>query len=203
MATSQKIINLLNRKAWTVSELAAELSISRNSVHLQVSRLEEAGAVEKFHRDQSVGAGKPAYYYRAAAGYEDTFSLAYKPVLSGLIQMLCRDLAEPDRVTLLENTGRSLAKTAGLAPSADFHADARKSVDAVNALGAMAELTLRGQQAYVSCHSCPVATLVHTDPKVCHLVSAFFSEATGRQVSVQCRRQGTVVCGFWFSAKLI
>lgn len=199
MTTPQKIINLLNRKESTISELAAQLNISRNSVHQQISRLEAAGAVEKFHRDQPVGAGKPAFYYRAAAGHEDEFSLAYKPILSQLIATLCTDLAEQDRIALFENTGRSLARAAGLAPSEDFYADTRKSVDAVNALGAMAELTVEKQHASVSCHSCPVATLVHTDPMVCRLVASFFSAATGRQVAVHCRRQGTVVCGFEFS----
>lgn len=198
MTTPHKITNLLNRKELTVNELARELGISRNSVHLQVSKLEAAGIVEKFHRDQPSGAGKPAYVFRLVTGNEDSFSSAYKPVLSGLIETISADLPRKERTQLLEKTGRSLARNAGLTPGPNLDANVRKSVNAVNTLGAMAELTHKDKKPYVSCHSCPVATLVHTDPLVCRLVAAFFSEATGKHVAVQCRHEGSVVCGFSF-----
>ena len=199
MTTAQKITNLLNRKERTINELATDLGISRNSVHLQVGKLEAAGIVEKFERDKPAGAGKPAYRYRTVAGSEDSFSSAYKPVLSGLIQVISTDLPESARRELLEKTGRTLARDAGLEPTQNFGVDLQKSIDAVNALGAMAELKRKQNEAYVSCHSCPVATLVHADPLVCRMVAAFFSEATGKRVCVQCRHQGSVVCGFSFN----
>ncbi len=196
MITPQKITNLLNRQALTVSELAAALGISRNSVHVQISKLEAAGIVEKFRRTEQTGAGKPAHCYRLVACNEDAFSSAYKPILSTLVQTISTDLDEAGRKALLEKTGRLLAQTSGLIPSTDLDRDINQALNAVNALGAMAEFTRNEEQPYISCHTCPVATLVHTDPLVCNLVSAFFSEATGKDVAVKCRHEETVVCGF-------
>lgn len=198
MSTSHKILNLLNRKEMTVSELANVLGISRNSTHLQMSKLESAGIVEKFYPEQSSGAGKPAYFYRTTAGNEDAFSSAYKPVLNSLIQTISADLPEKERIALLENAGRSLARASGLQPSHNLTADIQQSIDTVNTLGAMAEVSFNNDQPSISCHSCPVATLVHADPLVCRLVAAFFSEATNKQVSIKCRHQDTVICGFSF-----
>ena len=198
MDTPQKITDLLNRGSLTVNELATELGISRNSVHLQVSKLEAAGTIEKFRDDNPVGVGKPAYHYRTVAGGEDAFSTAHKSILDGLIQTISAELPEKERTKLLENAGRAIANGAGLAATDDFASDVTRSIDVVNSLGALAELTQREDQTSVSCHSCPVASLVHKDPLVCRLVAAFFSEATGKEVKVECRREDTVVCGFLF-----
>ncbi|OED36422.1 hypothetical protein AB833_27820 [Chromatiales bacterium (ex Bugula neritina AB1)] len=198
MDTTNKITDLLNRSALTVQELAAELGISRNSTHLQVRKLEAAGIIERTEQRLSSNAGKPAYQYKTVAGNEDVHSSAYKPVLDMLIQTISKDLPERERISLLEKTGRSLAKASGLQPVADITTNIQRSVDVVNSLGAMAELTTKGTRNTVSCHSCPVATLVHHEPLTCRLVAAFFAEASGREVTVQCKKNGTVVCGFNF-----
>ena len=199
MGTANKITDLLNRQALTIPELAAELGISRNSAHLQVRKLEAAGVVEKHELQMSRSAGKPAYQYRTVAGGEDVHSSAYKPVLDSLVKTISANLPEQDRLALFENAGRSMARANGLQPVADINEAIRKSVDTVNALGAMAEITTRGKTSYVDCHSCPVATMVHHEPMTCTMVAAFFSEATGRKVSVLCKKNGTVVCRFKFS----
>lgn len=143
-------------------------------------------------------AGKPAYQYRTAPKKEDIHSQAYKPVLDSLMQTLSKDLPAKKRTSVLENAGRSMAKAAGLQPNGNLKANIQKSVDTVNSLGAMAELRQEGKNFYISCHSCPVATLVHSEPITCRMVAAFFSEASGKKVSVQCRKDETVVCGFSF-----
>lgn len=196
MKTPNRILNLLNRRVWTISELATELSISRNSVHQQVSKLEAAGVVEKHQQQRSAAAGKPAFGYRTAAGKEDTFSTAYRPLLDVLMQTMSEDLPAKTRLRLFERTGRMLANAAGLQPSNDVETDINRSLEAVNSLGAMAELTCENKKNHIRCYSCPVATLVHSEPMTCRLVAAFFSQATGEKVSVQCRREETVVCGF-------
>jgi len=198
MKTTNKITNLLNKKPFTIQELATELGISRNSVHLQIRKLEAAGVVEKLAQRMSASAGKPAYQYRTSVGQEDVHSSAYKPVLDMLVKTIGEDLSDARRLKLFEETGRSLAKASGLKPGDDLRADIQKSIDAVNSLGAMAELTATGSSTSISCHSCPLATLVHHEPMTCCLVAAFFSEASGQDVSVECRKEGTVVCRFRF-----
>ncbi|MFK8080898.1 MAG: helix-turn-helix transcriptional regulator [Granulosicoccus sp.] len=196
METTKLITDLLNREALTVNELAKRLGISRNSVHLQVSKLEAAGTVLKMPQRLPTGAGKPAHQYRTAAQKEDVHSEAYKPVLAMLIQTMSTDLSEKSRLKLFEKTGRSLARASGLGARGDVESDIQNSVDAVNALGAMAEVSVADQGHLVRCYSCPVATLVHSEPDTCKLVAAFFAEATGKNVTVNCRKNETVVCCF-------
>jgi len=202
MDTTSKITNLLNQQPLTIPELAAELGISRNSAHLQIRKLEAAGVVEKLDLQMPQGAGKPAYQYRTAAGGEDVHSSAYKPVLDNLVKTISANLSQDERLSLFESTGRSLAKANNLQPGDDVVVAIQKSVDAVNALGATAELTTKGRNLFVSCHSCPVATMVHHEPMTCQMVAAFFSEASGKKVSVECKRDTTVVCGFKFGTHL-
>lgn len=216
MDTARKITDLLNRKAATVSELATALGISRNSAHLQVTKLEASGFIEKFRPELKGGVGKPAYHYRLMPGGEDAFSSAYKAILTGMIDVLSAELPETTRVNILAHTGKLLAKTAGLIPTGNRDADTRRALDVVNEMGALAEMHTedydsedddsehdnsenddsKADRIAVNCHSCPVASLVHKDPKVCNLVAAFFAEATGAQATVQCRHGRTVICGF-------
>jgi len=60
----------------------------------------------------------------------------------------------------------------------------------------MADLRWEDDCGVISCHSCPVAAMVHEEPLTCDMVAAFFSEASGLRVQVDCRRNGAVVCGF-------
>lgn len=197
--TSTKIADLLNRAPLTIQEVATELGISRNSAHQQIRKLEAAGVIEKQELRMSNTAGKPAYRYQTAAGQEDVNSTAYKPVLDVLMQALSAGLPENKRLELFENSGRALAKASDLKPGGDTKANIEKAVDAVNALGAMAEYSRKGRIHRVSCHSCPVATMVHREPLTCSMVAAFFAEATGKKVTVECKKEHTVVCGFKFS----
>jgi len=115
-----------------------------------------------------------------------------------MVQSISSSLPEENRIKLFEETGRALAKANDLNPSQNLDADIQKSLKAVNSLGAMAELIEKDKNPYISCHSCPVGTLVHTDPLVCRLVAAYFSEVTGQEVSVKCQHEETLVCGFSF-----
>ena len=197
MSTAHRITNLLNRKTASVLQLAEELNISRNSVHLQVSKLEAAGIVEKVPPDpEKATVGKPAQRYRLRAQQEDAFSTAHRSVLGSLVRSLGSEISEKTRIRLLEKTGVALAQDAQLQPSGELEADAQRAVDEVNKLGAMAELESQGSSCRISCHSCPLGSLVHEDEHVCKLVAAFFAESTGRQVKVNCSRNETVVCGF-------
>lgn len=201
MPTAQKILNLLNREASSISELAARLGISRNSVYVQVTKMEAAGMIEVAGGESPKRVGKPAVRYRVAARHEDSFSAAYKPVLSGLVEAMRGRLAKEDRDRILQETGKILASASGLEPSLDLESDLDRALEAVNTLGAMAELSTDGGTPWIRCHTCPIATLVHQDASVCQLVASFFSAATDRPVEVRCRRKGTVVCGFSFGER--
>ena len=196
MNTASLILNLLNRRASTVNELAAELGISRNSTHLQVVRLEAEGRVVKGARRSAHGAGKPAQEYCIADGAEDSFSAAHKPVLAALLNAMTRQLSRDRRVALLQAAGAQMAADANLQPSGVAERDLQRAVDVVNSLGAMAELQASDAALSVVSHSCPIGSIVHRQPDSCALVAEFFSQATGRQVVSRCRRDSSLVCRF-------
>lgn len=195
------MVNLLNRKAWTVNELSKELNISRNSVHQQMMKLEANGIVQKFPRAPTGVAGKPAFEYRTVAGREDTGSTAYKPLLQVLLQTINEKLSAKEKRNLLVQAGKNMSDASGCTPSGDLKADIETSLAAVNSLGAQAELVEEDGIKKVQCFSCPIASLVHAEPMACQLVAAFFSRSTGRQVTIQCEHRETVVCGFRFEAE--
>jgi len=180
----------------TINELVQRLDISRNSVHQQVVKLEAAGVVEKREVRMTQSAGKPAHQYRTVAGKEDSHSQAYKPVLDSLIETISIDLPSKSRLRLLQRAGHTLARASGLQPTKNTHSDLVRSVEAVNSLGAIAEVVRKGSKSHITCYSCPVATLVHKEPLTCRMVAAFFEEASGKRVTVKCRKDDTVVCGF-------
>lgn len=199
-STAQKILDLLNRQPLSVSELASRLEISRNSTYVQLAKLEAAGAVEKTALEPTGRVGKPAVGYRTTARHEDTFSTAYKPVLASLLDILGSRLPSADQRDLLNAAGRHLAKASGLKPSGDFAVDLRRALDAVNDLGAFAEIDDSTSEPGIRCHSCPLATAVHQNPSICRLVASFFAEATARSVTSHCHHGETVVCGFSFGS---
>ena len=196
METASKILSLLNDNPSTITELSEELGISRNSVHQQLSKLEAAGAIRKSLKTGNTGAGKPAGEYRLQGGHEDRYSLAHKSVLDAMVQTIGEQLTRKQRQALLRGTGYKLARSSDLKPSDDVIRDIDAAVAAVNELGAMAKLTHKNNVSQITCFNCPVGTIVHSDPMTCQMVAAFFSGACGRHVSVNCKRQDTVVCGF-------
>ncbi|MCW8884565.1 MAG: ArsR family transcriptional regulator [Motiliproteus sp.] len=196
MATSKKILNLLNRQPMTVSELSEILSITRNSTHLQLTRLEAAGQIRRKAQRRSESAGKPAYEYELIEGNEDVNSQAYKPLNDSLLETLAGELPDQERRKLLRKAGRLMAQKAGLKPQGDVIQDLTKAVDVVNELGAMAEISSNDSNYLVTSYSCPVATSVRCDSETCSLVAAFFSEATDRNVISTCQRQKRLVCQF-------
>lgn len=196
MNTNHRILNLLNRKPLSVTEVADMLSISRNSAHQQVIRLEAAGWIEKMPLTRKQSVGKPANLYRLIKGNEDSFSSAYKPLMDVMMQTLTSELPDSNRQDLLEKTGRAMARGAGLVPKGNLEEDLAQALEAVNSLGAMAELSCRGTENVIRCFSCPVSTLVHAEPMTCQMIAAFFSEATGGHVAVECQQEEKIVCGF-------
>lgn len=197
MNTRGRILNLLNRQPCTVQELAATLGISRNSTHLQISRLEAGGLVVKGEqRRVASGAGKPAFEYRLAQGAEDAYSAAHKPVLDALLQTIATQLPAAGSKALLRGAGQQMAVDANLQASGTPEADLQKALTVVNSLGAMAEISRFDSNLCVTSHSCPIASMVHSQPDSCELVAQFFAHATGRPVQSKCQRKAGLICRF-------
>ena len=196
MSTQAKILNLLNRRAYTVIELAQALGMTRNSAYLQVTRLEAAGLIEKKEQRRSDLAGKPAFEYQTAVGSEDTFSQAYKPLIGSIVEVLEKEVPLARRKKIFAKAGEEMAVKAGLPGDGDINRNVELAVNVLNSLGALAEVEEQDGQMVLSSFSCPVATSVRADTETCNLVSAFLSKATSCEVMAQCKRQGNLVCQF-------
>ncbi|BAV98012.1 helix-turn-helix transcriptional regulator [Lysobacter enzymogenes] len=194
--SKDQILGLLLRGSMTVAELGQRLGVTRNAVNVQLKQLEAEGLVRRVAPSGARGVGKPALVYEAAPGAEDRGSRAYPIALSALIATLRSQLSPQQLEAALQEAGRRMAREAGLRPSANPAADLAAAMAAADSLGASTEATAQGSTIEVVNYSCPIAGAVRADSCACKLLSAFFSEATGRPVDDRCHRQDRLICRY-------
>ena len=136
------------------------------------------------------------FLYEAAPGSEDLSSSAYQVVLAALMGELGSRLPAAKLSDILEQTGRRLARDAGLNPAAGFDEALRAALAAVEGLGASTEVVEQPGGVVVRNYSCPIASAVRTEPCVCRALAAFFSEATGQPSVEQCLRGERHICQY-------
>jgi predicted ArsR family transcriptional regulator len=190
------LLNLLRRQPLTVNALCESLGVTRNAVNVQLRQLEAEGLVRRAHTPVRNGPGKPANLYEAAPGSEDVSSSAYQAVLTALLGELGARLPAAKLADILEQTGRQLARDAGLNPTAGFDEALRAALAAVERLGASTEVVEQPGGVLVRNYSCPVASAVRTEPCVCRALAVFFSEATGQPAVEQCLRGERLICQY-------
>src|SRR5438105_9527323 len=83
-----RIIALLRRGERSVEELAEALDVTDNAVRAQLQPLEREGLVRATGVRKTGSAGKPARMYGVAPEAEQLLSVAYAPVLRGLLESL-------------------------------------------------------------------------------------------------------------------
>ena len=195
--TKDNILAVLRRKALTVAQLCERLGVTRNAINVQIKQLQAEGLVRPTQVARRGRLGKPAVTYEAAPNSEDVASRAYPPFLGGLIAVLQQRLGPKTLVSVLEATGRQMARSAGLAKPADFDTGLRAAMAAADALGASTEAVRQKNGIMVRNYSCPVGAAVRAEPYVCRALAAFFSEATGSKVTEQCWRKDRLTCQYF------
>lgn len=190
------LLNLLRRQPQTVNALCESLGVTRNAVNVQLRQLEAEGLVRRAREPVRSGPGKPAHLYEAASGSEDVSSPAYQVVLAALLGVLGAQLPAAKLADILEQTGRRLARDAGLNARAGFDEALRAAIAAVERLGASTDVVDQSSSVLVRNFSCPVASAVRTEPCICRALAAFFSEATGQPVVEQCLRGERLICQY-------
>src|SRR6516165_7160096 len=190
------LLNLLRRRPLTVNALCESLGVTRNAVNVQLRQLEAEGLVRRARAPVRNGPGKPANLYESAPGSEDVSSSAYQVVLAALLGEIGSRLPAARLSDILEQTGRALARKAGLKPTAGFDEALRAALAAVERLGASTEVVEQPGGVAVRNYSCPIASAVRTEPCVCRALAAFFSEATGQPAVEQCLRGERLICQY-------
>ncbi len=181
----------------TLSELASELSITRNAVVVQVNQLLNEGIIRQGRQRRAATAGKPAYEYEAAPGSEDHASAAYQPFATALLSTLRRKLPDRTLTNVLRQTGLEIAQNAPIPANGTFNQKLNAAIGIVNSLGASAEVTQHSSgKLIVRNHACPFATAVRQDACVCRAAAAFFEGATGRKVRAACIRKDLLTCQY-------
>jgi predicted ArsR family transcriptional regulator len=196
MTTRAKILAAIQREPLTVAEVCQKLGVTRNAVNVQLKQLEASGLARAAATRQGDGAGKPALVYEATAGSEDFASGAYKPFLLGLLEVMRQTMSADALGELLEETGRRLARQAGLSNPPNFETGLRAAMAVADSLGASTETAPSESGVMVRNYSCPVAGAVRGERCVCRAIAAFFSEATGRPATEMCLREGRVICQY-------
>lgn len=195
-STRGRIVALLRGASLTVDQLARRLGLTGNAVRAHLAVLERDGLLEQ-QLLRSGGAGKPAVAYHIAPDAEPLFSSAYAPVLSRLLDELGQRLDARELETLMRAVGHGLA--AGRAvPSGSVHERARAAADALNELGAIAEVEERDGTIRVRGYACPLSVTVHEHPAMCVALEAMLSDLAGTPVRQCCDRTDSPRCCFEF-----
>ncbi|MEX3772534.1 helix-turn-helix transcriptional regulator [Pseudomonas sp. MYb118] len=196
MTTKNDILRLLQREPLTVVQLCEHLDVTRNAINVQLRQLEAQGLVRRATLRQRGMLGKPPVVYEAAPGSEDIESSAYRLFLRGLLKVMQTRMDERQISELLDETGRHLAREAGIATPEDFQSGLQSAMAAANALGANTEAHAQDEGIMVRNYTCPLGGAVHDEPCVCRAMASFFSEATGQPAADQCLRGERLVCQY-------
>lgn len=200
MSTKENILSALRREHLSVAGLCQRLGVTRNAINVQLKQLSAAGLVRTVpvaHRGQL---GKPALVYEAAPHSEDIASNAYQPFLSSLLRTVSGRIDGTALKDVLDETGRQMARQAGLCASLDFEDGLEAAVKVAATLGASTEIVRQHDGVMVRNYSCPIGTVVRGEPCACRVMAAFFAEATGRPVTERCRREERLICQYWIAA---
>jgi predicted ArsR family transcriptional regulator len=198
--TRGRIVALLCRAGYTVEELARTLGLTDNAVRAHLTVLERDGIVVQSGLRR--GSGKPACVYSLAPGADQLFPRAYLPTLQVLLAVLDERLSAEEFAGLLRELGRRIASRWG-PPAADLTTRLRRAVEALNELGALAELEVMTREpvefgtAYrIRAATCPLAALVAAHPQICSLIEALLADLLGLPVERQCACEAVPRCCF-------
>ncbi len=195
-STKGRIVDLLRQGVDTVDELAARLELTDNAVRLHLATLERDGVVRASGVRRGGGVGKPATLYEITPAAEPTFSRAYLPLLSALLEALGDRLGVRELRALMRDVGRRLgAGQPGV--EGDARARAELASQVLNSLGGLTrvEAAPDGTARVRGC-GCPLSVAVEKREEVCVAVQTMLREVTGSEVKEHCDRSGKPQCQF-------
>ena len=191
--TRGKIVTLLRRSGLTVDELAQHLGLTDNAVRAHLSTLERDGLVQQ--RGVRRGQGKPSYCYYLTPDAEQLFPRPYATVLRHTLDMLAQRLAPGETRRLMRALGQRLAGGQTL-PGPDLRSKVLAATQALNGLGALAEMEERDGAIYICSYSCPLAEVVPGHPETCLLVESLVASWLDVPVWEECERGTPLLCLF-------
>jgi predicted ArsR family transcriptional regulator len=191
--TRSRVIDLLRRGPLTLDELAAELSVTRTAIRLQLTALERDGHVAR--RGIKRGKTKPSQVYELTAIGERELSRAYIPVLTELLHVLSDRLDRAEFESVMRAVGRRLVDSR---PAARGTARARvdQASELLNQFGGLTEVDEEGPDLLIRSHGCPLAATAVDHPETCSAMESLVSEFVGASVTQECDRSDRPRCRF-------
>jgi len=193
LATRERILLLLRQGPATVDELASSVGVTPNSIRVQLASLERDRLVRREGLRRRFR--KPAYLYELSAEAERSFSKAYVPFLTSLLQVL-GDRLRPDAMAdVLKELGRRVAA------SQPRHSAGREeriadAIELLGELGAIAEVERRDDTILIRGLGCPLGEVVRRDARVCCAMQSLLAEMTGSTVRATCEHGDRPACRF-------
>ena len=195
--TRGQIVAELRRGHRTVEDLRSALGITDNAVRAHITVLERDGLIRQAATRPS--GRRPAVLYELTESAERSFSRAYMPVLTRLVDALSERMSTEDLETLLRDVGERLARE-----EQQLSGDLRQRVEAaaivLTGLGGLAEVHEENGQLEIRGLSCPLADAVRAHPATCHAAQGLISELVGAEVCEQCDKGDRPRCRFLITA---
>lgn len=188
--TRREVVLLLRAGPKTVRAMAEVLSLTRNAVRSQLSKLERDGLVKVVARRPTER--KPEYVYGLTDDAEQLFPKAYDAVLNALLSVLAEEQDSKEMNQLLDEVGRRLAwiyKPHQLEESpVDRIERARHTLQD---MGGLPNVRKNGDTVHLEGVSCPIASIVEAHGEgACDLARALLEELIELPVERRCEIDG-------------
>ncbi|MEM7226680.1 MAG: helix-turn-helix domain-containing protein [Pseudomonadota bacterium] len=196
MPLKDEIFEVLSKQGQTVAQLAERFGVTRNSIVVQLGRLESAGLVTRstLHREGQVG--KPAILYEAAAGHEDRNSSAYRAWSEMQARALGSFLRPDRRRKLYRQMGEAEGRAIDFSGLKSLEERLAATQAFADDLGAATSLEEGADSYMLRSFTCPIAAVVRIEPCACASLAALFEQLTGRPTRDRCLRGDKLVCQF-------
>jgi predicted ArsR family transcriptional regulator len=192
-STRGRIVTELRRGSQTVEDLRNLLGITDNAVRAHLSSLERDGIV---HQTSTRPSGRrPAVVYGLTDDAERSFSQAYMPVLTRLVDALGERMSADELELLLRDVGEKLAQDQP-ALKGNLRDRARGAAAVLTALGGLADVEESKGAIAIRGYSCPLADAVRAHPATCEAARALVSELVGVDVKEECEKGSRPRCRF-------
>ena len=193
--TRGKVVELLRRDSATVSDLASDLELTDNAVRSHLTSLERDGLIVQSGKRS--GVRKPETLYSLSDEAEELFPKAYHLLVNTLVDVLDESHSSDEIRQILTKVGsRLVSARASQMATEDLDTRVREAMNMLAEIGGLAELKKTPNGYQICGFSCPLASAVKHDPKICLIAETMVAVITGENVVEKCDRSGKPKCNF-------
>jgi predicted ArsR family transcriptional regulator len=195
-STRGRIVKLLRQSHKTVTELAAELSLTENGIRSHLLTLERDRLIEQ--KGVVKGFRKPHAIYGLTDEARHLFPKPYAFLLNKLLDVLKGRLSSAEVRETLHGVGREIASQGNFA-ALPMDARLNEALNALESMGGYAHILREEDGITISSESCPFDQAVAEHPEVCSAAESMIEGIVGTEVTEVCDRTASPKCRFRLS----